>query len=599
MTKGQRRWALGLGTLFVLVVVGYFVVAAVVDRFLNDGGLARAIGKKTGFILKADAGYLPLFWRGLTVRSDGLLVRGKRPGGLQEIQAQNIRAACSLQAVWQRKFVIQRLTADHLEAAFGKAAAQELKPLLPREPELQPQEDTPSPLKFVISETIIRQLDLFWGDKPEAIGAIRGALVKFYPDGPDLNALATDGTLEQSGWPKLRIVRLEAHYAKPRLELRSAHFAIGKEEDMTATGFFDFLEGGGGGMQVKLEASKVPAAPFLKGFWKGKFAGQFDGETQLEQKFEPGAKASAKGSLKFLEAELHDVPTLDRVAALTRHPQFARESFRSCARRLLLDFAETERPAKASPRRPEAASRRRRGRATRERFSRAAFQTGQSDPRSARRALRLSRPRLRASRRAVRFQRLPEPIRERLFFPARGRDGVRLPAEQAFRRREPDKIFRRLNIVLEVLVLRLDVLDFRGRVSRAVAGESGVRVPDVVEQVTDRLVDRFRRRRRSERRDHEDESGEPKKLLHALDAFLARECSCGIRRLNFADAPPPLRRLRCRHESNQLSNRAAANGTGGTRAHLGPERSRGPRARDRRGRGKLSLPPLSALGPVG
>lgn len=250
-------------------------------------------------------------------------MRGKRPEGLQEIQAQNIRAACSLQAVWQRKFVIQRLTTDHLEAAFGKAAAQELKPLLPREPELQPQEDTPSPLKFVISETIIRQLDLFWGDKPEAIGAIRGALVKFYPDGPDLNALATDGTLEQNGWPKLRIVRLEAHYAKPRLELRSAHFAIGKEEDMTATGFFDFLEGGGGGMQVKLQATKVPAAPFLKGFWKGKFEGQFDGETQLEQKFEPGAKASAKGALKFLEAELHDVPTLDKVAALTRHPQFA------------------------------------------------------------------------------------------------------------------------------------------------------------------------------------------------------------------------------------------------------------------------------------
>lgn len=301
MTKVQRKWALGLGTLLGLVVIGYFVVAAVVDHFLNDGGLARALGKKTGVILKADAGYLPLFWRGLTVRSDGLLVRGKRPEGLQEMQAQNIRAACSLRGLWQRKFVIQRLTADHLEAAFGKAAAQELKPLLPREPELQPPEDTPSPFKLVISETIIRQLDLFWGDKPEAIGGIRGALVKFYPDGSDLNALATDGTLE----------------------LRSAHFAIGKEEDMTATGFFDFLEGGGGGMQVKLQATKVPAEPFLKGFWKGKFAGQFDGETQLEKKFEPGAKASAKGSLKFLEAELHDVPTLDKVAALTRHPQFA------------------------------------------------------------------------------------------------------------------------------------------------------------------------------------------------------------------------------------------------------------------------------------
>ncbi len=323
MTKAQVRWSLGLGILVVFLVAGYFAVATAVDHFLNDGGLARAIGKKTAVVLKADAGYLPLFWRGLTVRSDGLLVRGKRPDGLQELQAQNIRAACSLSALWQRQFVIKRLTADHLEVAFGKAAAREMKPLLVREPALQPQEDTPSPLKLVISETIVRQLDLSWGDKPEALGTIRGALVKFYPDGSDLNALATGGTIEQSGWPKLRLRRVESHYAKPRLELRVAHFAIGKEEDMTATGYFDFPEGGGGGMQLNFQGKKAPAEPFLKGFWKGKFEGTFDGETQLEKKFEPQAKVSAKGALKFLTAELHDVPTLDRVAALTRHPQFA------------------------------------------------------------------------------------------------------------------------------------------------------------------------------------------------------------------------------------------------------------------------------------
>lgn len=307
----------------MLLVIGYFAVAAFVDHFLNRGGLARAVGKNTGVILKADAGYLPFFWRGLTVRSDGLLVRGKRPEGLQEMQVQNIRASCSLRALWQRKFVLQRLTADHLEAAFGKAAMEEMKPLLPRAPDLQPPEDMPSPLKLVISETILGQLDLFWGDKPGATGAIRGALVKFYPDGSDLNAIATVGTLEQNGWPQLRIARVDAHYAKPRLELRSARFAVGKEENVSAIGFFDFPEGGGGGMQVNLQAAKAPAEPFLKGFWKGKFSGRFDGETQIAKKFEPEAQVTAQGALKFLEAELHDVPTLDKVALLTRHPQFA------------------------------------------------------------------------------------------------------------------------------------------------------------------------------------------------------------------------------------------------------------------------------------
>ena len=314
---------MGLGALLVLVVIGYFAVAAFVNHLLNSGGLARAVGKKTGAILKADAGYLPFFWRGLTVRSDGLLVRGNRPEGLQEMQVQNICASCNLRSLWQRKFVIERLTADHLEAAFGKAAREEMKSLLPHAQELQPPEDTPSPLKLVISETILRQLDLFWGDKAGATGAIRSALVKFYPDGADLNAVGTDGTLEQSGWPKLRIARVEAHYAKPRLELRSGRFAIGKAEDLTATGFFDFPEGGGGGMQLNLQAAKVPAEPFLKGYWKGKFTGSFDSDSQIAKKFQPGAQTSARGALKFLQAELHDVPTLDKVALLTRHPQFA------------------------------------------------------------------------------------------------------------------------------------------------------------------------------------------------------------------------------------------------------------------------------------
>ena len=41
------------------------------------------------------------------------------------------------------------------------------------------------------------------------------------------------------------------------------------------------------------------------------------------KKFEPGAQTNAQGALKFLQAELHDVPTLEKVAVLTRQPKFA------------------------------------------------------------------------------------------------------------------------------------------------------------------------------------------------------------------------------------------------------------------------------------
>ncbi len=323
MTKLQKRWALGLGAALLLLVAGYFALTKAIDHYLNDGALAEAIGKKTAVILKADAGYLPLFWRGMTVRSDGLLVRGKPPTGLTELQAANIRASCSLRDLWQRKFVIKRLQADRLEVAYGPAAAAKLTSVLPSEPTLQPQVDRPSPLKVDIRETIVQQMSIFWGSKPEAVGGVREVLAKFYPNGSDLDGIATGGTFQQTGWPELRVVRVETHYAKPKLEIRSARFAIGKEEDTSVTGELDLKQGGGGRMHFQVQSKGAPAAPFLKGFWKGKFEAKIDGDSTIDKEFKPEAKASAKGQLKFSDAEVHDVATLDRIAALTRHPEFA------------------------------------------------------------------------------------------------------------------------------------------------------------------------------------------------------------------------------------------------------------------------------------
>ena len=322
MTTTQKKWGWVAGVVLLVLVSGYFALTKVVDHYLNDGALARAIGKKTGVILKADAGYLPLYWRGLTVRSGGLLVRGKPPNALTELQASHLRASCSLSDLWARKFVVRRLHADRLETAFGAAAGKELEPILTTEPELQPQVEQPSLFKVEIRETVIDRASVFWGANTGALGALRDVLAKFYTNGSDLDGVATGGSLEQTGWPKLRIVRIETHYAKPKLELRTARFAIGQNEDTTITGRLDL--GRPVGLHLQMESKKVPAEPFLKGFWRGKFEARIDGQSQIDQIFGPNEKTKAAGELDFSDAEFHDVPTLAKIAALTRHPQFAR-----------------------------------------------------------------------------------------------------------------------------------------------------------------------------------------------------------------------------------------------------------------------------------
>ncbi len=316
----RKSLAIICGVVLLIAAIGYFALTRSIDHFLKEGALDRELGKKTAVILGADTGYLPLFWRGLSVHSDGLLARGKPPRALRELRAANLRAQCSLRDLWQRKWTINRLQADRLEVAFGTAASKQLANIFPAEPALQPQIDTPSPLKLVIRETIVRHTDIFWGEKDESVGALRDVESKFYPNGSALDAIGNKGIFQQTGWPELRVLRIQAHYTKPKLEIQAAGFALGKTEDVAVNGEFDFGEKGG--IRLHARAAEAPAEPFLKGFWRGKFEGTFDGDSQIEKKFEKDAKVNAVGALTFIRAEIHDVATLNRIATLTHHRQF-------------------------------------------------------------------------------------------------------------------------------------------------------------------------------------------------------------------------------------------------------------------------------------
>ena len=83
------------------------------------------------------------------------------------------------------------------------------------------------------------------------------------------------------------------------------------------------------------------------------------------------------------------------------------------------------------------------------------------------------------------------------FFPVFGLNQIRLAGQQTLRGGEADKILRRFNLALKVIVFCFDVRDrFRRGVGSAVAHEGGMRRFDVVEKITDGLVERFPRKSR-------------------------------------------------------------------------------------------------------
>lgn len=318
--KRAAPWKMAVTLVLAFIVGVYLVASRVLDHFLANGALARLIGKKTAVILEADSGYLPLQWHGLTVRSDGILVRGEPARSLTQMSAVNLRAYCSLQNLWQRKWTITRLQASHLQAAFGRAAAANLQQILPNQPPLEPQIETSSPLKLDIRETVVPRTDIWWGDTAEAVGYIKDVEARFYPQGHGLDAFGRGGTFRQTGWPELKIEELRLHYSKPKLTIASAVLSIGQPRNFAVTGGFDF--GAGGAMRLHVHSAQTPADPFVMGFWHGKLEGTFNTETDLHKAFGAQAKVDAAGEIRFDRALVHDVESLQKVALLTRHPQF-------------------------------------------------------------------------------------------------------------------------------------------------------------------------------------------------------------------------------------------------------------------------------------
>ncbi|MFN2541852.1 MAG: hypothetical protein ABR514_06765 [Chthoniobacterales bacterium] len=316
----QKKWAITSLVIAAIFVAAYFAATRALDHWLQNGTLTRLIARKTAVKLEADAGYLPLAWRGMSVRSDGILVRGKPPRALVEMSATNLRAYCSVQNLWQRKWTVTRLEASHLQAAFGEAAAGQLQKILPYDPELQPQIETSSPLNLDIRETIIARTDISWGKTPDGIGGLKDVESRFYPKDHGLDVFGRGGTLRQTGWPDAHIEELHFDWAKPKLLVRSALLSLGQPRNFTITGEFEFRDHGG--MNLHLSFKATPAEPFLRGYWQGKFDGVLDCETDLQKQFEPEAKVTASGRLNFSRAMVHDVATLKQVAAVTRHPQF-------------------------------------------------------------------------------------------------------------------------------------------------------------------------------------------------------------------------------------------------------------------------------------
>lgn len=319
--KRRQRALIALGLFLVFAGVTYYAAHRALDRVVRQENFLGLISRKTGVKLGAsECGYLPPARHGLTLRSAGILARGRPPHHLTALSAINVVAHCSLQNLWRRKFTIPRIEASQLQAAYGEAAAARLEKILPAQPELEPAEDTESLIQIDIRETDIARTAVYWGDAPENVGGLKDVSSRYFTKDHGLDIFGRGGTFQQAGWPSMAVEELQLKWTKEKLIVRSASLSLGAPKNFAVTGELEFGEHGS--LQLHLSAKQAPAEPLVSGYWKGKFNGAVDSESELTKQFEPDAKINATGDLNFSRAVVHDVQALKQIAAVTRHPQF-------------------------------------------------------------------------------------------------------------------------------------------------------------------------------------------------------------------------------------------------------------------------------------
>ena len=314
-----KKRALLAGAIALLLLAGWFGGSAALARVFESRHLRELIAAKIGREIKAPSGLLPLSCRGLSLYSDGLESNSNAPHGLTELRASRIYARSNLLELWRGHWRVEKLSAEHLQAAFGKSAAAHLDRNEFAPPRLEPPSRENSALSLDVRETVIARTDLAWGEG-ENTGNFREVTTRYYPDGKNLIVHGQGGTFQQAKLPEARVRTCKLYYTKPALHIDEGALTLGGDSSIRVLGGFDFGEKSSMDLQLRFE--QCPAAPFLSEEMRARFSATFGAEMRLQSRLREKNSMTAEGEATVTRAVLKNVPALEKIAAFTGKTEF-------------------------------------------------------------------------------------------------------------------------------------------------------------------------------------------------------------------------------------------------------------------------------------
>ncbi len=222
--KSIRLLIVVIALLLVVFASGWFGLYA----FIQGDSFREWLGKKVSRALHVDGRFAPLTWEGSSFNSASFSAIGNPKSKLKSLRIANISAHFDLWQLLNGKWVIDRVSAEKIEAFVGKKPAKTLSPTVDNTK--QPQAINLSnflPSDFRIEQLYVAAADLHWETNHGDTGQIVGTRLTAALRGPDQwDVTAIGGSARHASYPTIQVDRVRAAVSQDSIVIRDAKALI-------------------------------------------------------------------------------------------------------------------------------------------------------------------------------------------------------------------------------------------------------------------------------------------------------------------------------------------------------------------------------------
>lgn len=316
-----------VGVPAALVVLVLLIVGARwwLDRFLRSEDFRRFLERKTSSALQAQARLKPLRWDGAEVYTAGLDVRGTQQGPLTAFNADQVRAAFDLGALWRRVWRVEMVDVERIKADLGTDPTVKDAPDQPSPEQIGPPGSDRHPLAFLLPRRMevgeLRVADFTLGWRGGKLEDTR-LKARMLGDVRTWEIEGAGGTLSQTDFPAVTLEEFAVKTTRNALFVTRASGRPGGGGKLELSGRQALS--GDHALDLAANLEGVPIGPFLPPDWRGRLHGKATAHAQVTGSFDDSRSWRAAGHLDLHDGQLEALPVLDQLAIFSSSARYRR-----------------------------------------------------------------------------------------------------------------------------------------------------------------------------------------------------------------------------------------------------------------------------------